>query len=356
MVVIPDYRVVIRDLESVPLDEVPAKNLQYSEALNDVGNCSFVLPINHEKCTMTLLDPGKREVVVYRDNALQWGGYLTRPEITVDENEDAQVRFSCDSWFSRFFRRYIKETLKYTNVDQLSIAWNLIQSVQNQTGFLADMGIVRHDPGESSGILRTRKYFAYERPVLGDSLRDISEMNSGFDFEVTPARRWKTFYPEKGVATDYIFEYGKNMGNLSFSGDSSDVISEITGLGAGEGRNRCMAVWRATETLNEFGLLQRAEEFENIKHYDAMSARVRSALRFSKYPRLQPQMTFETDDPPFGSWTLGDRIRVVADYGYIDINRIMKVVAQNVQVSDEGHEAIQVFFDDIPLTTDEVAE
>lgn len=349
---VPTYRVVIADLDGNAIEEVPAKNLQISWALNEPGGCGFTIPLRHPKALRSLLDPGKREIHVIREGTRIWGGYLW---FVGASSNDKTIRIAGEGYLSRLMRRHIDEDLIYDGgagnpgIDQLQIAWNLINWTQNKivNTVSGNLGIVRDNPAEASGVLRVAKFRAWERQKIGDIIQDLTETGDGFDIEITPTKRWKTFYPRKGVVTDHVFELGKNIGSIAYDIDAENTITEASALGSGDRKNRCIAVTYDIGALAEFGILQESESFSRIRSYPTLANKASTMLKKNKKARAQPQITVETQDPPFGAYDIGDRAQVRAEMGYISIDKQLTIASMLLQLSDAGHESIQLYFDEV---------
>lgn len=133
-----EHRFVIADRDGVPLSEVPAGNPQWSFALNEQGAANFTLPLQHPKSDPDVLAPGERQLLIYRENDLKWGGWL---ETAAPSTEQDIVRFGAIGWFGMLKYRLVTETLKFVGEDQFDIAWDLIDYTQGKTN--GDLGITR---------------------------------------------------------------------------------------------------------------------------------------------------------------------------------------------------------------------
>lgn len=338
---VPVYRVVIAEINGAALEEVPAKNLAYSFALNNPGGCDFVLPLEHAKSVRSLLEPGQREIHIYRNEERIWGGYLWAVGISSTQPE---IRIAGEGYLSRLDRRLIADELIYEDEDQFDIAWDLINYTQSEAD--GALGFTRFST-TPSGVLRTRKFRSWERHNILDALQDLTEVYNGFDIEITPNKEFKHHYPYKGNDDGVVFELGKNIGSIAYDVDATRTVSELHGMGAGGDRNRCIAVVTHTETQTDFGLLQSTEDFSNVRRYDTLVDRTTEALRVRKGVRVLPQITVVTEDPAFGSFSVGDIVRVRAFKGYIDLDRQYRIGTQLVQVSDEGYESNQLFMNEL---------
>lgn len=316
-------------------DEVPAKNLQYSFLLNKPGACSFVLPIRHPQCTQTLLDPGKKEIRIYRGSTRVWGGYLWTAQ-----TEGESVRFGSEGYFSRFRHRYIDATRSYAATDQVSIAADLINFTQAQDG--GNLGIGTVTP--ASGVLRDRTYNAWERKPIAEAIEQLAAVNNGFDFEIDPDRTFRTYYPRKAGATTPIFEYRTSMKGYSVSYDATRVASEITAIGEGTESSTLLSVATDAGARVAYGLLEDSISFKDVSVQTTLDAHAVEELRARVRSRIQPQLQVYPTNPDFGTYGVGDDARVIINHGYVQINAVFRITTIVVQVSDEGSESVGVYF------------
>jgi hypothetical protein len=338
-----DWITTVRDLAGVKLDEIPAKNLQFTYALNNPGGINFTIPWNDPKCTRSLMSVGQRELIVNRDGEDVWGGYLWNASVS---SNDDHVRFAGEGWFSRILLREIHDKLTFIDEDQLDIVWDLIAYTQARVvgGVSGNLGITRFNPAESSAVLRTRRFQAYERPNIGEEIQALTEVIDGFDFEITPAKEWKTYFPHKGTDIDLVFDLDTSVDNLSFDEDATNLVSQISALGGGEAENRCIATVASSSALAAFGLLEDSISFTDIKHFNTLAGKADAELQIRKIPRWQPQVTL--NNSLWGQYSVGDRPRVRGKLGnYIDFDERFRIGVINVQVNDEGREVVQVMFD-----------
>lgn len=332
------YRVVIAGLDGGAYDEVPAKNLQFTYVLNKPGSIGFTLPLRHPKTNPTTLAPGKREIKVYRDGVLVWGGYLWDAQISGEE-----VRFGGEGYFSRLKHRYISTTVTFTQQDQTDIAWSLINTTQSTD----DLGFT--DAHSTTGILRDRTYIGAERKFIAEAIEQLSAVEDGFDFEITPAKEFKTYYPKKGQNIAVIFELGKNIRSYECQWLASNVASEITAIGEGQGDASLLSVASDVVATSEFGLLQDTRSFKDISVQSTLDKHATEELRLAKQARVIPGVQLVTQDPPWGAYGVGDQASLRIRNGYTQINDIFRISVINVQVSNEGFEAIGINFDEAAL-------
>jgi hypothetical protein len=125
------------------------------------------------------------------------------------------------------------------------------------------------------------------------------------------------------------------------------MATEFSAIGAGDGKNTCIAVATASGQAAIYGLLQESESFTNIKRFEALQDRADARIQLLKKPRLQPNLSiWATIEPELYTFSIGDRVNVKAQDGYIDINKQLRIISTVVALSNEGREAVTVQFDE----------
>lgn len=328
-----EYKVVIADLLGNPLEEVPALNVNFSYILNAPGSCSFSLHTREPKCTKAILYPGQRVIHVYRAGALVWGGYLWSAVPGMDT-----VQFGGEGWWSRIRRRIVTDGMEWTDVDQFQIARDLLNYTQSQPD--GDLGIVPYSDTDLSGVTVTDTIYSFDLKNIGEKIEQLSARQDGFDFDITPDRKWRTFYPKKGGRINHVFELGKNISGISYQFDASNTATEVWSGGSGIIAHDSDSIERS-----RYGLLQDRVDFPDVSLQSTLDRHVIEQLRILKAARLQPEIAISTDDPRFGLYTVGDEARVRAEWGYIDLDDFFRIISIVVAISNEGREAITIFFD-----------
>ncbi len=342
----PQYRIVSASVDwstgiATEKQEFPANDLSFSETLNAPGGMSFTVPVRHPKCTRDNLNPGRDEIHIYRDDDMVWGGYLW----TAEASDEKDVRFGGEGYWSRMRRRYVDVDKVYTDTDQFDIVRDLVDFTQGQT--MGQLGWTHYSMTDS-GILRDAEYKGYERRYIGEIVEEMASWFQGFDFEVTVDKKLRLYYPSKGtIQPNVVFELGKNIGGLSYSIDAQNVASEYSALGGGDGSSTCIATVFDATSRSTYGLLETAQSFSDIKFFADLQGEATQELNMVKDPRWQPQLSVHyTDDLVFPDLSLGDTVRVRADWGYINLDDQFRVIAITQAINNQGREATTVFMDD----------
>lgn len=169
----------------------------------------------------------------------------------------------------------------------------------------------------------------WENHDLGQLIDDLAAQTP-FDYrEVTRwdgeelTHRLELGYPRLGTRREQLrFEVGVNV-TIPPPAQEGDYASEVTVLGAGEGR----AMIRATATGNP-GRLRRAVV---VEHKDAKTTFRANFMASGSLARRTAEWVFDTleiiDHPsaPYGSFGPGDEIHVVGDAGWIQLDHWVRI-------------------------------
>lgn len=347
-----DLRIIVADLTSTKMDEVPGTNLTYAAGLNTPGPIGFSLPLEHPKCTRALLAPGERELWVMLDGTRVWGGYLwaARPDMNA-----RTVEFAGADWLSMLDHRHIDVTQTFAATDQTTIAWDLINFTQTKTN-----GALGFTNGSTaSGVPRDRVYYDYERKKILSALQDLAVLDNGFDFEITPDKVFKTYHPYKGVQRPaYVYELGKNIDAPVLNFDAQPVVTELTGVGTGIAEAMTIQVRSDAAGLAQFGLRQDSVSVSDVSDPSMLGDYTQEQLRKTKTTLETAEELHEipTVDPPFGAVVVGDHVRFRAAQGYVTFDSIKRVVGRQVVLDPSGvllaRIAVDTKLEDNPLIWD----
>ena len=104
-------------------------------------------------------------------------------------------------------RRAIYAARSWTNIEQATIAWNMITTAQALAG--GDLGIAQ-GAGNPTGITQT--YSAAAGDMTGEKIDKVAQTDGGFDWDITPYGtsdlRFDVFYPGRGGDRGVILDYG----------------------------------------------------------------------------------------------------------------------------------------------------
>jgi hypothetical protein len=325
------WRVDLFDLNgsSALLSDIPIKDhkFKFSNRLSASGGFEAELIYDAAGVTEANFAPGRRELKVYRDASLVWGGYLW----LVTAKRPRELKIIGEGWFSRLHRAFVVSDLIKTGVAQEQIVRDLIDHFQAQSG--GNLGITTTLAGNHTGgsIARNRDYCANEAPNIGEALTSFTELDDGLDLELTAAKVLKTYQPRKGSASGVTLS---RHTELNYEVDAGDVVSRVITLGDGE----CSPPRddRTDSTaLADYGLLMDVLGYES-GHLADIQAHAGEALRNRKLPRWQATVTQHEDLAP--AWaslpTIGDTLTLSSAYGFSTFSKTMRLIEFGVQVED----------------------
>lgn len=350
------YRVVVSHLYHTGLgkiEEVEVKNLVFTKILNAPGSISFTVPIYDPKCTPEIFKPGARELQVYRNDVLVWGGYLWTAHREGGGGDEASggtinMRFGGEGWLSRLKKRRLKVDKTYTAQDIYDIAWDYINYTQQRTH--GDLGFTRFSLA-LRGETQTLAWKAYERKMILELIQQLAESDQGFDFEVTPEREWKT-YERMGNPVPKIFELGyelkNNVKNYTYEIDAiSKMATEFTLAGKGEKELKLFSTQTDAIMSAEYGLLEEIESNTDIDDQGILDSICALLLRMYKEPRQDLHTYVTLVDPAYGTYGIGDAVTVRVNDGFTQFDRDMRIKTMVTSVPNVGDETVGVFYDEV---------
>lgn len=228
------------------LEDIDLKGVQFNSVLNGVGDLTADLPVPESKRGLLLDDatlPGRTGLYVLRDDLPVWGGVIWQRDW---DEQEAKFRLSCGSWESYAYHVVQTANKTYTNVDQLTIARALLTdstaAIQTESG-------IEPPAVATSGMLRVRNMFSYERKTVGLELEQLSGLENGFDYRVESyikvdgsfGRRYLFGYPRLGrTATltpsdnSLTFDYPGNLAPFKLTEDAEAGAWRVYATGAGD--------------------------------------------------------------------------------------------------------------------------
>lgn len=358
------YRYLVGDLDPASgngiREEMPFSTVKYSHVLNGPGAFSATISHRHPKATRTNLDENRTAIHVERDGIIVWSGILWTARAGV---RAGTLDIGGEGWWSYFRHRRIRTgsggpspstaTARiYNTQDQLFIARDLINYAQGQLG--GDLGIVVGS--ETSGVLRDRTYYAYERKNLGEAVEQLAAVNGGFNFAVDVAydssgiivKTLRLHYPRRGRVTDVVWELGANLEDLTQATDGTRQANLVDALGAGDGDSMLIATAADTSQIAAgYPLLEDTVSFKDVSVPATLQAHADLELR----QRARPLATLPTllarpaaPDTTLGSFITGDSLTVRGEDGWISVNERMRILSWEVSVDENGKETVAVAF------------
>lgn len=177
----------------------------------------------------------QNEIRFKRDGVVLGAGQIvdTTPSITEDVRT---IDIKGLGWFDLLGTRYTDVLRRFEQVDAGEIAWTTIDESQQKPD--GDFGI-------TLGNIQTSipHDITYEFKNIKELITQLSEVENGFDFEITWDKVFNVYYPAIGqLRDDIILSYPGNISSLSFNRRGLETANQVIARGAGDGGNNIYSI------------------------------------------------------------------------------------------------------------------
>jgi len=369
------YRYLFADLITNDiLAELPLTNVSFTQTLNTPGSFSGTIlgsDINetgYDIAGSTI--PARTAIYVDRDGVLIWGGIIW---LRTWDSDSQHFDFQAREFGSYFERRRITDNfmagdqaLVYDNEDQLFIAQDLLTLAQTLAG--GDIGVVV--PNNVSGVDVTRVYYAYEFKDVWGAIKDLSNQQNGFDFNIDvaydtnlePRKYAQTAYPYRGItfnannADALVFEFPGNIVAYEWPDDGSVVSNKMYGIGPQSNEAKIVAV--ATAPTNQitagYPLLEDTVSYTDQYDSTILYQQTLGEVTAKQVPVVTPKIVIPAyASPVLGSYKTGDEclLRITDDRfpnngSGFGLSQVYRIVAISVQPGEDGPERVTLTLTD----------
>lgn len=332
------YQIKITDLDGNEQGEFENfKSLYFDHVLNREGSCKFKVRLSDNKLNTSMIQLGKREVHIYRENTKVWGGNIILLQGALSKNND-DVTIYAKGFFDLFKTRYTGALREFSSTDAGAIAWTLIDESQSLTD--GDFSITESDIDTSVDRDRT-----YQYKNIYDAIIQLSEVKNGFDFEITAAKEFKVHYPHRGddLSDSQVLEWGKNIEKISrFELDFSEPANQITVLGSGQGEAMNTATRTNTTMRSAYKLRQLIYPYKDVEGISFLEAKGDELLIKKAHVRSEYEVVQKAESyPTYGILQIGDWIRIKVSYNLLELFDVVKIRKQGVYVN--GGKEVMVY-------------
>jgi hypothetical protein len=319
------------------------RNRYFEFYLNKPGSASFNISPLDIKAKADNLLVGNKELYIYRANFLIWGGELSQRRTDVDVNRE-NIQVSAKGFFdllSKKFTGLIPGSPRIFSNEYLSdIAWTLID--ESQTGGNAYLGITRG----SNPITRLADR-TFEFKSVKDAIEGLSNLNveNGIDFEIDANKQFNVFYPQKGIKKpEVVFEFGKNIISWSETQDATNMANQIIVQGEGMGEEMLISTRNSIDRIQStYKIRQNIIQAKDVSNLLTLQNHGDKELSLRQVQQQSLIIKVKGGaDPIFGSYSIGDYIKVIIKYGDTDINDFFRILSIKVNVSDEDDEDVEL--------------
>jgi hypothetical protein len=369
------YRYLFADLITNDiLAELPLTNVSFTQTLNTPGSFSGTIlgsDINetgYDIAGSTI--PARTAIYVDRDGVLIWGGIIW---LRTWDSDSQHFNFQAREFGSYFEQRRITDNfmdgdqaLVYDNEDQLFIAQDLLTLAQALAG--GDIGVVV--PNNVSGIDVTRVYYAYEFKDVWGAIKDLSNQQDGFDFNIDvaydnnlePRKYAQTAYPYRGItfnannADALVFEFPGNIVAYEWPDDGSVVSNKMYGIGPQSNEAKIVAVATAPtdQIAAGYPLLEDTVSYTDQYDPNILFQQTLGEVTAKQLPVVTPKIVIPAyASPVLGSYKTGDEclLRITDDRfpnngSGFGLSQVYRIVAISVQPGEDGPERVTLTLTD----------
>lgn len=366
------YDIIYQDIKSGTIQGIlPISSFSYENVLSSPGSARIAIALSQSmpkeyyygaaatpsytsgatpyyspELSLNSLAPGRTAIYIERGGVVVWSGILWNLDMDVNNNS---ATLGCEGWHSYWRKRYLRADKTYSSStdDQANIAKGLIDWAQAQSGGnigIDTTGVV------ATGIKRDRVYYAYERKNIATLIEQLGEVDQGFDWYYRTTKSGTTYttqylilYPKTGKVSPIRFELGSNVELLRCTVDAKTMADFVETTGAGETTQMIASQVVNADALNAYPLLEDQLSYCDVTSSTTLNQYAKRRIQTGKTPVIIPTLNVNPDlDPVFGSYSLGDQVKVVGSYGLFSINAQFRITAINVSVSAESKETISV--------------
>jgi hypothetical protein len=369
------YRYLFADLITNDiLAELPLTNVSFTQTLNTPGSFSGTIlgsDINetgYDIAGSTI--PARTAIYVDRDGVLIWGGIIW---LRTWDSDSQHFNFQAREFGSYFEQRRITDNfmagdqaLVYDNEDQLFIAQDLLTLAQALAG--GDIGVVV--PNNVSGVDVTRVYYAYEFKDVWGAIKDLSNQQDGFDFNIDvaydtnlePRKYAQTAYPYRGItfnannADALVFEFPGNIVAYEWPDDGSVVSNKMYGIGPQSNEAKIVAVATAPtdQIAAGYPLLEDTVSYTDQYDPNILYQQTLGEVTAKQLPVVTPKIVIPAyASPVLGSYKTGDEclLRITDDRfpnngSGFGLSQVYRIVAISVQPGEDGPERVTLTLTD----------
>lgn len=271
-----------------------------------------------------------------RDGTRLFRGRIAPETDTISETSHSVAFTAWDYRLMLGTRWTPKQGLKYTAVDQASIAWQLVNTSQGRPA--GDWGITQ-GLGSTSGTTRTREVDP-GKPILQE-LESLARLNNGFEWQISPDLELDRWYPERGADNGVVIDWGGRAKSATRTLDPAGFGNAVLVTGA----DTTSPVVETTTDIatDDRGRWEITQSYPNIKRQTTLDAR--ALWLVDQTSTIRP--AWKVDLHP-GRWEgpdhlwIGDTIRWVCKSGRLAVNSLHRVAELAVDIDDNDTEQVSL--------------
>lgn len=359
------YTVLVRDKDGGKVGMVhPIKGLKFGKRLNNYGSAEFSIK-NNDPMAGTLIDLRKNYIDVFRtepqgiayllqedgDFLLQengsklilekagtkvWSGEMATSRAILDNGGNNWVTVGCHTWFEQLYHRFTGLSRTFTSTDAGQIAAQLVRETNEQ----GETGIAIGKIEQTVNRNRT-----YQNQNIADGIMNLSDVLSGFDFEVDNDRTFNVYnVMGEDKTNSLVFQYGHNLTRAEVIEDFASPANRAIILGEATDENNLLRVERNDVALQaEYGLYEARMTEEDVSTESTMNDKGDALIR--KYGTALIKIDFDVVrnlTPSIDQFDVGDGVRLIIKDGMYNIDEEYRVFEWQMEVGTDNSEKLSL--------------
>lgn len=334
------YRILVKNSAGTVVGEIVApRKLQFGKRLNNYGEASFDIQAN-DPLVATLVSLRKNTIEIYRrkegTDTLVWAGSQALATGSLKENGNNWITVYCYTWFELLIHRFTDAVKTFTNTDAGQIAKTLITDTNSDDPTGITIGTITPT---------TDRDRTYNNQNVAEGIINLANVVSGFDFEITDLKVFNVYDILGTDKTDsVVFEYGHNVKNMTITEDFVNPVNRAIVLGEATGESTLQRVERDDATLQtEYGLFE--GRFTEISTSNLGTLQDKGDAAIRKYGEPLLKVSFDlvgNNTPSIDEFTCGDGIRLMANWGYYNIDEQYRVFEYSVTFDGKNVEHLDL--------------
>lgn len=338
----PDFIMRLQQRDGTYIGEIPFFDLQGEFRMNEPDEIRFkTSSIDLKKYVdpVSQLKAGLTEAVLLRNNVKIFTGPIW--SITATSAEKI-LNITANDISSYLAQRYVAADTKFTKKRYAYGAWKLIQDAQALTdgnlGITLGLDALTNPTGSFSFTKKSGTTLLKAITKLADGI-------NGFDWEITPERELKMYYPRVQTISNLRLEYPSTIKGYSVQDMGTYVANEVFARG---GNSIVSSVYTDADSKALFGLRQYCASDSSLKSKAKVTAFAKSTLNLRKNPRLIPQLTIDQEliNPFVDNLRYGYLIDTYIDDGWAQFNGTMRCSGFQLTVGPHGQETFVLYIND----------
>jgi hypothetical protein len=184
-----NYSILVKDKSGNTIGSVVQWfSLDFSKNLNSYGSMTITIPTSCPNLR-SLIALRTYEFYVYRNDVLVWAGEQASAHTSLMGQRNI-LTVTSFSFLEMLNHRITGAIKSFSNTDAGDIAWELIDDSQNETD--GDFGITQGSIETTVDRDRT-----FNDKNIMEALVQLSEVNNGFDFEITDSKVFNVYSPKR---------------------------------------------------------------------------------------------------------------------------------------------------------------